>query len=123
MSHSIDESYDVYREHFPKASVSHTCDACKRPIPKGHVYARVFIVFEGEAETVKRCLTCQALHKHLRTLDPGEMWPDERLDCGIEYSEHWNREPPEHIAKLAFLTAEEAQQEFAEKVQAWTFEY
>lgn len=103
MSHEVDETYDVYHEVYPLSRKAHTCDACKQEIPKGTHYTRVHIVFHGGAESVKRCLRCQAIHLHLRTLDPGYMWPDERLACGIDYEEHWGGEPPEEIAALAFF--------------------
>ncbi len=109
MSHSFDEQYSVYDENFPKARKPHTCEACKEPIAVGHRYANVKIVFEGSAETVKRCLRCQEIHEHLRKLGDGEMWPDEKLDCGEEYRDHWRKDPPPEIAALAFELPEETQ--------------
>lgn len=109
MSHAFDERYDVYAELFPRARKAHTCSACKETICVGHRYARVCIIFDGSTETVKRCIRCQRIHEHLRSIAPGEMWPDERLDCGEEYEEHWGGPPPEEVARLAFLTADEAQ--------------
>lgn len=102
MSHSVDECYDVYRESERQARKLHQCDACGDQIRPGDRYFCVGIVFEGEGESVKRCLRCQRIHQHLRTLAPGDMWPDERLNCGEEYTEHWGREPPPEIAALAF---------------------
>lgn len=104
MSHSIDETYDVYEETVYRARKLHECDACDLPIKPGDFYCRVFILFDGRKETVKRCGACQKTHEHLRKLDPGELWPDERLDCGLEYEREWNREPPEEIAALPMLS-------------------
>lgn len=109
MSHSIDETYDVYNETSRIARKEHVCAACKETIRIGDRYAIVGIVFDGEAESVKRCLRCQEIHEHLRKLGAYEMWPAERLDCGEEYKEHWGHEPPPEIAALAFATPEEMQ--------------
>lgn len=109
MSHSVDETYEVYRERERKARKPHHCAACREPIPPGHRYFTIFILFDGAAETLKRCARCQAIHEHLRELSPGDMWPDERLNCGEEYEEHWGIAPPDAVAELAFLTAEEMQ--------------
>lgn len=102
MSYQTDETYDVYNEVHPIARRQHTCSACKEAIEVGHRYTRVSIVIDGEASTVKRCARCQAMHEHLRKLSPGEMWPEEKLDCGLAYLDEWGEDPPEHIAALAF---------------------
>jgi len=102
VSHEYDEAYAVYSETRRRAIKPHKCSACKETISPGHTYHVIAIIFEG-VESLKRCERCQKIHEHLRTLAPGEMWPDERLNCGEEYSEHWGREPPEHIAALAFV--------------------
>lgn len=109
MSHSIDATYSVYDESFPKARIEHVCSACAETIAVGHRYASVAIVFDGRASRVKRCLRCQAVHEHLREIEPGEMWPAEKLDCGEEYREHWGKEPPPEIAALAFALPDELQ--------------
>jgi hypothetical protein len=109
VSREIDGYYDVYAETYPRAAKDHTCDACNETIPAGHHYARVSVVYEGTANTHKRCFRCQRLHVHLRGLEPGELWPDERLDCGEGYEEHWGGEPPAEIAALAFALPEELQ--------------
>jgi hypothetical protein len=111
MSYECDEQYAVYNEKSVKANKAHTCDACKESIPKGQHYARINTVFDGSAETIKRCLRCQTIHLHLRTLDRHQsfcqLWPDERLNCGEEYTEHWGNEPPAEISALAFISVKE----------------
>ena len=102
MSHSVDECYDVYSEQRVTARKAHACDACREPIAAASTYWRIAIVFDGEAETVKRCERCQKIHMHLRSLDPGASWPAEKLDCGIAYRDHWEFDPPDEIAALAF---------------------
>lgn len=110
MSGLADGAYDVYDEAEPTARKNHICAACKEVIPRGHRYARIGAVFDGEAETIKRCLRCQTIHAHLRGLDEhGELWPDEQLNCGEEYSQHWGCEPPPEIAALAFALPAELQ--------------
>jgi hypothetical protein len=107
-----EESYEVYREREITARIAHTCDACREPIRSGHRYWRIFCLFDGTAETIKRCLRCQATHVHLRALcieSSEAMWPDERLACGLKYAEEWESEPPEHVAALALMTGEDAQ--------------
>jgi hypothetical protein len=101
VSHSVDETYDLYSEKFPRARKEHTCGACAETIMGGQRYARVFILHDGNASEVVRCLRCQKLHEHLRDLGDGDTWPAERLDCGETYQQHWG-ELPEDIAALAF---------------------
>jgi hypothetical protein len=109
VSHSCDETYDVYDETAVRARIAHRCGACGETIRCGDRYTKVHIVFQASAETIKRCLRCQAIHEHLRGLDPGETWPDERLDCGQDYEADWGEPPPDEVARLAFLTADEIQ--------------
>ena len=107
MSYYAEETYTIYEEPTLKARKEHTCDACKEPIRIGDTYTRVFLLYDGRKETIKRCTRCQAIHKHLRELSrehrDGEMWPRERLNCGQDYAEEWGGEPPPEIAALAFL--------------------
>lgn len=109
MSHHAEETYDVYSERERRAIKDHVCDACNETVRSGDVYCRVFIVFEGDPEAIVRCLRCQAIHEHLRALAPGEMWPDERLKCGMKYEDEWNGPPPAEIAELAFLSQNDMQ--------------
>jgi hypothetical protein len=102
MSREVDGVYSVYSETRPKARKVHKCDACHESIQPGHFYMRVVAIFDGEAETIKRCMRCQTIHKHLRKLGDCDMWPDERLNCGEEYKQHWGTDPPPEIAALAF---------------------
>jgi hypothetical protein len=109
MSRAYDETYEVYNERERRAAKDHVCEACKETIRKGDIYCRVFILFNEEPEAVVRCLRCQAIHEHLRTLAPGDLWPDEKLNCGEEYREHWGHDPPPAIAELAFLSQDDMQ--------------
>jgi hypothetical protein len=108
MSHYAEEVYTVYNETVRKARKTHACSACRSPILPGHYYASVFIVFDGDADTVKRCGSCQTTHLHLRKLgNEHGMWPNEKLNCGKSYDDEWGEDPPEEIASLPFLSADE----------------
>jgi predicted RNA-binding Zn-ribbon protein involved in translation (DUF1610 family) len=101
MSHYYDEQYSIYDETTRLARKEHVCSACQEPIRVGDKYVRVFILHDGGKEHLKRCARCQKIHAHLRGLDD-DMWPDERLNCGEEYENHWGEKPPDDIAALAF---------------------
>lgn len=109
MSQEVDGTYDVYREQLRCAAKPHVCSACREPIARGHRYYVVTWVYDSTADGAKRCLRCQTIHKHLRTLGDYDMWPDERLNCGEEYTQHWGIEPPPEIAALAFVSGADLQ--------------
>jgi hypothetical protein len=109
VSYSFDEQYDVYDERVSKARKAHVCSACERSIDPGQLYVRVRWVYDGSADGVKRCGACQLTHEHLRGLGRDrDMWPDETLSCGLEYYEEWDADPPDGVAALPFLTAQDA---------------
>jgi len=112
MSQYAEETYDVYHERNVVSRKEHNCCACYEKILKGQYYWRIGVVFDGHAETLKRCLRCQQLHEHLRDLGDQQEWPDERLNCGHGYREMWDRSPPDAVAGLAFKTSEEMQNEY-----------
>lgn len=101
MSHYADEQYDVYEEPMRTAAKDHVCGACGLTIGKGQRYAAVRWVFDKSAGGVKRCIRCQAMHEYLRGLG-ADMWPDEKLNCGEEFEQHWGYKPPEWLQELAF---------------------
>lgn len=112
MSYAAEETYDVYREQIRKARQSHRCDACRCVIRSGDYYCAVSWVYDGSAGGVKRCGSCQLTHVHLRGMcsaefDRDDMWPDERLGCGLEYEDEWGEEPPEEIWVLPLLGPDE----------------
>lgn len=112
MSFEVYDVCDLYKEKAVFAKIEHDCGACGEKIKVGHLYVSIFIVYEGTAQ-YKRCVRCQAIHKHLRNLAPGDMWPMEDLSCGEDYEEEWGEKPPEEIQNLAFITQEEAQRDLA----------
>lgn len=111
MSHSCDDEYDVYKETPRRARKEHRCHACGAGIRPGHKYMVVATVYDGSATTIKRCGRCQRTHEHLRELCRSldyELWPDERLNCGLDYEDEWCEPPPAEIAALPMLTDDEA---------------
>lgn len=109
MSYYADETYDVYETSYPVARKEHRCEACGHTIYPKEVYAKVRVVYDGTAETIKRCGRCESIHKHLRDLCAGEdMWPDERLGCGLDYEEEWGEKPPSEVVALPLLSSAEA---------------
>jgi len=115
MSHMFDEVYAVYDEIPRRARTTHRCNACRRRIERGDVYMSVHCCDGDGWETIRRCGACQLTHEHLRALDPGEMWPDERLSCGLDYVAEWEEQPPEDVAALPLLSDREAGQLLSER--------
>lgn len=73
------------------------------PIQPGDTYSRTSVLADGrwERDTV-RCSRCEALYRHLCTLDDDDEWgPARKLDCGDSYESMWG-DVPEEIAALAF---------------------
>ncbi len=104
MSHSCDYAYEVYNESRTVARKAHRCDACGETIPSKAAYWRLFACGDGDVVSVKRCDRCQAIHVHLRAKcreSGSDMWPDERLNCGLKYEDEWG-DLPEEIEALAF---------------------
>ena len=111
MSFEVDECAELYKEKIVTARIEHRCDACGEKIEKGHRYNTVFVLSQDDVFTHKRCLRCQEIHRHLRELAPGEMWPFEDLGCGEDYEKEWGEKPPPEIERLAFMTQEESQKD------------
>lgn len=112
MSMSVDGNSDVYVEHQVKARKAHECDCCDLGVRAGDLYWRIRKIYEGNVESYKRCLRCQTIHVFLRgVVNLGDEWPDERLACGHEFTELHGEPPPPDIARLAFLTPDEVQEQ------------
>ena len=112
MSCIADEPCTVYQERYIKARKEHRCDACGCRIRRGSTYSKTSALADGSWEHVIRCGRCEMIYGHLLARFKAEGECDEQpawaLDCGHEYKERWNEEPPPDIAALAFLTEEEA---------------
>lgn len=112
MSMDVDGISDVYVEHQVKARKAHECDCCDVGIRTDDYYWRIRKIYDGNVQSYKRCLRCQTMHVFLRgVVDLGEQWPDETLGCGHEFKDLHGVSPPSDIARLAFMTNDEAQQE------------
>ena len=100
-----------------RARKDHVCSACSETIRRGDLYIYEFSVFDGNSDTVKRCLRCDAIYGHLvdrhRKIDDAHV--DRELRCGHDYDEVFSEVPPEAVAALAFMTADEAQAAFGSK--------
>lgn len=112
MSGYVEEYYDMLHHRVRTARKEHRCSACNRKIRPGDRYAYVFIVFEGDTETYKRCGACEVTWQHLMEVcmrrTGGEMYPREDLSCGLEYAKEWGGDPPEEIARLPMVSDDEA---------------
>lgn len=118
MSLSCDDGVTctVHRSAVHKARQAARCSACRADILPGHYYRRIFLVYEGEAETIRRCGSCDLTWQHLYKLcqehnndhrNRGDnLYPDESLDCGLKYEEEWG-DLPDEIAALPLMSAAE----------------
>ncbi len=101
-----DEYVSVSSDEWRKARKEHRCDACHEAILPSHRYHRTWFIFDGNPHVYVRCARCQAIHAHLRAKinESGECdeYCDDQLNCGHEYRERWNEDPPPEIAALAF---------------------
>lgn len=121
MSVDTDGYCDVWERKRQRARKEHWCDCCCEPIPRGHLYATHFTVYNGGTDFVKRCLRCEAIYDALteRMRDAGtlgEEAPDSRLDCGHSYRDRWGEDAPLELERLAFLTPAELQAEALAKM-------
>lgn len=108
----------VWREGIRRARKDHRCDACNEPIPRGHKYSYTFAVVDGDPQTTKRCLRCDAIYERLSELLPADQVCDITLDCGHSWSDIHDGPPPEDLVALAFATPEEMQAKHAAAVLA-----
>lgn len=112
----------VWSESLRSARKEHRCSACRETIRVGDRYHYTFYVNDGSPGRVKRCLRCEAIYRTLEAkfedararddgdVEDGEM-PDIRLDCGHTWQQRWREEPPEDVARLAFMSRDEIQAE------------
>ncbi len=124
MSLSCDETCTVHRSAVRKARKAYKCSACRANILPGHYYRNVFLVFDGDAETIRRCGSCDTTWQHLYQLcqehnkdhrNYETLYPDEKLSCGLKYEDEWG-DLPDDIAALPLLSADERGALLAPKV-------
>lgn len=125
MSCEIDGSNDIERYSRHRSRKKRRCSACPEPIRRGDVYVRIFVVHDGTADSYAHCLRCHAVflaasRRHLELdTDQGVRFD---LGCGHDWRSSFDEDPPAELARLAFLTADEAQSELAAKITAETIE-
>lgn len=62
----------------PKARKPHKCCTCFRVIEKGEEYSRQFTVWDGQAQTWKQCLHCEAMIPYI---DYDESFGEDDYQC------------------------------------------
>lgn len=120
MSASCDDSGESvanYRSGHVVARVEHQCDCCAGTIRPGDTHYHASWFYEGYC-SFRRCARCHllylklvSLHKAERILDEegDPMGVDPELNCGHSFEKVFGREPPEELARLAFMTRDEIQ--------------
>jgi len=89
-----------------RARKEHKCFACGESIHQGDVY-HFTAQKDDEFCTFKHCARCWALGQAI--IDAGaDSWQYD-LRCGVSWQEAFGEEPPDEVARLAFMTREEAQ--------------
>jgi hypothetical protein len=112
------ESVDNYQSGHVTARVAHTCHCCPETIRPGDIHFRASWVYEGRYDSFRRCARCHLLYLELVKLhrkhdirdEFGDlMGVDPELNCGHSFEKVFGREPPEELARLAFMTPAEVQ--------------
>jgi len=105
---------DFRSDSFRRARIQHICYACRETIRPGDRYHHYVCKSDGGFTTTAHCLRCWAICKAL--WQNGAEAIDMSLNCGHtwEEAEHSDgKPPPPEVARLAFLTRDEAQKELA----------
>jgi hypothetical protein len=104
----VDDEYDYNAQSWRTARKAHECYACRLAIQPGHRYHVCVAGARGERpDTFKHCARCWAICEAL--WKAGAEYVQFDLDCGENWEENFGA-LPEHVAALAFMTADEAQQ-------------
>lgn len=109
MCDQADEFYKVMDTRLVKARKQHKCCACDESIESGHQYWRTFALLD-EVETYKHCIRCWTMLEAIKDRADGDAAIAWRLDCGELWSNNFGA-IPEEVARLAFLTPNESQQQ------------
>lgn len=117
MCDEAEEYFSVYKERRVRARKRHVCCACKEVVRVRDVYVCTFTVFEGEAETYKHCLRCHAMLDAIAKRAPSGSAVAMRLDCGELWSSNFGP-VPDHVAALAFMSADDQQAQLFEREAA-----
>lgn len=106
----------IISEEWRTARKPHKCYACREEIRIGDCYHVTVQKNDGELLMFKHCARCDALVGAL--LDAGAESVQWDLHCGVSYREAFGEDPPPEIARLAFLTPDEAQREILARATA-----
>ena len=96
-----------------KARKEHRCYSCRRAILPGHRYHRSAQVYDGKVDGFAHCPRCWAIVEALFKAGAETVQWD--LACGTPWPETFGADPPDDVAALAFITADEAQKTLAGK--------
>lgn len=96
----------------PRARKEHRCDGCDETIRRGDRYLRCFGVWDSEPSVWKYCLRCECVINAIMS-QPGNDGFMHGFECGHSWEDVFESDPPEHVARLAFMTPDEAQKELA----------
>lgn len=88
-----------------KARKEHTCFACHETIRKGDRYHRTAQLYDGTPDVFKHCARCWMLVERIIHVNGSCQWD---LNCGTAWEEE-HGPVPDDVARLAFLTPDEAQ--------------
>lgn len=89
-----------------RARKQHQCFACREVIRPGDRYSRTVNKSDGEFTMFRHCLRCWAIMDALLSAGAESVQYD--LNCGTEYEDAFGP-IPDALARLAFLTPDEAQ--------------
>jgi hypothetical protein len=96
-----------WSETWRRARKPHRCRACDETIRRGDRYHYSSGVWDGRPDSFAHCARCWAIYLALQAeLEPGE-GIDLDLDCGETWQSAFGEEPPEAVARLAFLLPDE----------------
>lgn len=96
-------------EKIRKARKGHKCCACSEKILKGYKYKYYSGVWDGKPDSFKYCLRCAAIIDEIT--GRGECY-QHTLNCGHSWEDVFCEDLPDEVARLAFKTSEEMQEEF-----------
>lgn len=94
------------QSRWQRARKEHQCFACRETIRPGDHYHLTVQKYDN-LEHFKHCARCWAVVSAL--LDAGAHSVQWNLNCGTPYEEAFGEPIPEEVARLAFLTRDEAQ--------------
>ncbi len=93
-------------DRWRKARMSHACCACRESIQPGYRYHFMAVLIGGHVETYKHCARCYAILSAIWAEGEAAQY---ELDCGESWEDVIG-DLPDDVARLAFMTPDEAQE-------------